>query len=115
MLSRLHRLSALNPPPPNSHEELKLLDELNNLVSLMEGVKDVQLPLDKEEIASLLSEGVGEVHIGDETEDKDEDTGMGDRVRDDGKSGRELLDWATRRTGDYYAKRIEKPKSRTGE
>jgi hypothetical protein len=104
MLPRLHRLSALNPPVKDSDEETKLLKELNELVSLMDGVKDVVLPLNKDELGSLLSEGVGEVHIGHD------DLQLGKKAdrEMEKEDGRKLLSWATRRVGDYYATRLEK-------
>lgn len=98
-LERLHRLSALNPPPPGSAEEQELLEGLNELVGLMEAVKAVQLPEGKDAVQHLLNRGVGEVVIGEETGEK----GEKERVE-----GRELLNWATRRKGDYYHSRAGK-------
>jgi hypothetical protein len=98
-LERLHRLSALNPPPPGSKEEKELLEGLNELVGLMEAVKAVQLPEGKEAVGELLNRGVGEVVIGEET---GVERGTGE------VEGRELLRWATRRKGDYYHSRAGK-------
>jgi len=95
-LERLHRLSALNPPPSGSKEEKELLEGVNELVGLMEAVKAVQLPEGKEAVGDLLNQGVGEVVIGEET---GTDRGTGE------VEGRELLGWATRRKGDYYLSR----------
>lgn len=92
-LARLHRLSALNPPLPGSREEADLLKGLNELVGLMEVVKAVELPEGKQAIGELLTQGVGEVMIGENT-GKDRDEGQ--------IKGRELLEWATSRKGDYY-------------
>jgi hypothetical protein len=104
-LERLHRLSALNPPLPGSKEEKELLEGLNELVGLMEAVKEVELPQGKETIGELLNQGVGEVIIGEET---GVERGTGE------VEGRELLGWATRRKGDYYhskaGKRAEESK-----
>ena len=95
-LERLHRLSALDPPPPGTKEEKELLKGLNELVGLMEAVKEVELPQGKEAVGELLNQGVGEVVIGEETGT--------DRVTGE-VGGRELLGWATRRKGDYYHSR----------
>lgn len=59
----------------------------------MEVVKDVQLPQGKDALGELLTQGVGEVIIGENTV----------QDRDEGQvGGRELLGWATSRKGDYY-------------
>lgn len=92
-LERLHRLSALNPPPVGSSEETELLEGLNELVGLMEAVKAVELPERKEAIGQLLNQGVGEVVIGQDT---------GSERGSEEVNGRDLLGWATRRKGDYY-------------
>lgn len=98
-LARLHRLSALNPPPEGSQEEKELLQGLNDLVGLMEVVKSVQLPEGKEAIGELLTQGVGEVVIGENIAEE----------RDEGKvGGRDLLGWATSRKGDYYHSKASK-------
>lgn len=92
-LERLHRLSALNRPRAGSKEETDLLEGLNELVGLMEAVQAVDLPHEKGAVGELLTQGVGEVLIGEETEAE----------RGDGEvEGRELLVWATRRKGDFY-------------
>jgi hypothetical protein len=107
---RLHRLAALNPPPPDSEEEVALMSGLGELVGLMDLVKEVQLPDgDRDEMfRELLSEGVGEVIIdgSDEPLPTKTEEEREKEVRE--KSGRELLGWATRRVGDYYAHRVEK-------
>ena len=115
-LHKLHRLSALNSPPNDSEEEKKLLHELGELVGLMELVKDVRLDGD---VGELLAEGVGEVFIGEvDNSDHSNKPRRGDSAvqetslgKDpDEKSGRELLDWASRRIGDFYAHKAEKPR-----
>lgn len=59
----------------------------------MEAVQAVDLPHEKGAVGELLTQGVGEVLIGEETEAE----------RGDGEvEGRELLVWATRRKGDFY-------------
>lgn len=126
-LPRLHRLSALNPPLSGSQDEVRLLDGLNELVSLMEGVRQVELPefSSKEErdewVRELLSEGIQEVVIG-EFEDGPVDKEARSEVAEQehykdvtheeqtAKSGRDLLEYATRRAGDYYASKT-KPRS----
>ncbi|KAK6907743.1 hypothetical protein L486_05664 [Kwoniella mangroviensis CBS 10435] len=107
-LHRLHRLSALNPPPPDSSEEGELIDELSELISLMDEVKQMELPHSLEERADLLNQGVfGEVTISQESLDrldKIRQLGNGqveDKARE--RSGKQLLDWSTNRLGDYYA------------
>jgi hypothetical protein len=83
---------------------------LGELVGLMDLVKEVQLPDgDRDEMfRELLSEGVGEVIIdgSDEPVPTKTEEEREKEVRE--KSGRELLGWATRRVGDYYAHRVEK-------
>jgi hypothetical protein len=68
----------------------------------MEAVKAVQLPEGKEAVGELLYQGVGEVVIGEKTGEKRENAEV---------EGRALLEWATRRKGDYYhskaGKRVE--------
>lgn len=65
----------------------------------MEAVKAVQLPEGKDAVQNLLNRGVGEVVIGEETGEKGEKEEV---------EGRELLEWATRRKGDYYHSRAAK-------
>ncbi|KAK1925627.1 hypothetical protein DB88DRAFT_484542 [Papiliotrema laurentii] len=114
---KLHRLAAINPPPEGSEEEARLKAGLSELVGLMEIVKNVQLPEgDLRTItAELLSEGVGEV-VFDGTVAQASTTISGQK--DGGqatsatspaheKTGRELLEWATRRVGDYYASKVK--------
>ncbi|WVQ65371.1 uncharacterized protein L199_003547 [Kwoniella botswanensis] len=107
-LRRLHRLSALNPPQPDSTEEIELIDELSELISLMDEVKQVELPHSVEERAELLNQGVfGEVTITQDSLDQLDNT----RQRGNGqveekaieRTGKQLLDWSTNRLGDYYA------------
>jgi hypothetical protein len=59
----------------------------------MEVVKDVELPSGDGTIGELLTQGVGEVIIG-ESSGEERDPGQ--------RSGRDLLEWATSRKGDYY-------------
>ncbi|ORY22029.1 hypothetical protein BCR39DRAFT_562455 [Naematelia encephala] len=102
-LVKLHRLSALNPPPEGSKEEAQLVSELSELVGLMELVKAVPLP--EGDLSSLLSEGLGEVVVDGSHEDApglEVEEGAEEEVR-----SRELLGYATRRVGDYYASRLE--------
>ncbi|ORX37151.1 hypothetical protein BD324DRAFT_428879 [Kockovaella imperatae] len=107
-LLRLHKLSALNAPPEGSEEEAKLLDGLGELIGLMELVKSVELEGD---VGELLAEGVGEVVIdGSEPPkptDSSEVASQPAPSLSKPKSGRELLGWATRKVGDFYAHRIE--------
>ncbi|WWC62919.1 uncharacterized protein I303_105517 [Kwoniella dejecticola CBS 10117] len=93
-LHKLHTLSALNPPPENSAEEQDLIEELSGLIGLMNQVQDVPLPSSLEERAELLSRGMGQVVVSQESLDQ--------------KSGKELLIWSTNRLGDYYTSRIKR-------
>ena len=89
---------------------------LGELVGLMDLVKEVELPEgDRDEmVRELLSEGVGEVVIDGSEDALPESSGEGERKGEatlgdgDGKSGRQLLDHATRRIGDFYAHRLER-------
>ncbi|WWD18739.1 hypothetical protein CI109_103193 [Kwoniella shandongensis] len=115
-LHRLHHLSALHPPPSESEEETTLLSELDELISLMDRVKVVDLPTSKEDRGKLLGQGVGEVRI-DESVFEQPKMGMGkekEKELDDGsgsgsgeKTGKELLDWATTRVGDFYSSKLK--------
>lgn len=135
-LHRLHRLSALDPPAANSPEERELLEDLGALVGLMDMVKDVELPkMTDEEVGRLLAGGVGSVEFdGLDGEDWD-DVGHGvgsaaeprtgeqeegrdgivekgkaaSKGKDTTKRGRELLEYATNRRGDYYMSRKASP------
>jgi hypothetical protein len=98
-------LSALDPPTKGSKEEEDLLKGLNELVGLMEVVKAVELPKGKDAIGELLTQGVSEVVIGEHT---GEDIGS---AGEDTVRGRELLQWATRRKGDYYHSKAAKRSS----
>lgn len=131
-LHRLHRLSALNPPPADSPEERELLQELGELVGLMDMVKDVELPaMTDEEVGRLLAGGVGSVEFDgedgefwddlqapQETMNGKEEDGTG-CIQAQGakepidssyvKKDRELLEFATNRRGDYYVSRKAAP------
>lgn len=79
----------------------------------MDLVKEVELPEgDRDEmIRDLLSEGVGEIIIDGsddfpETSSSSEQTGIVEG--DERKHGRELLEYGTRRIGDYYGHGVEK-------
>ncbi|GFZ50604.1 hypothetical protein JCM24511_08362 [Saitozyma sp. JCM 24511] len=135
-LQRLHRLSALNPPPSGSQEEKEVLAELGTLVGLMDLVQAVEMEVGLD-VGGLLADGVGEVVIDGSHEMGRARTGMeagaeaesststsasttieadivglpGERretphvagaPEHSHKSGRELLEYATRRVGDYY-------------
>lgn len=110
-LHRLHRLSALNPPAGGSKEEVELIEGLRGLVGLMDAVKAVQLPEGKGGYGALLGRGVGELELDFTETEKTSDPGQAVRVdREGGKRDRELLQYATRRVGDYYASRLpQKP------
>lgn len=110
-LHRLHRLSALNPPPEGSKEETQLIDELNGLVGLMDLVKDVQLP-EGLDMAGLLSEGRGEILLdGSHLDASDMDLQTGAVNREvklakgaaEAEKGRDLFKYATKTTGEYYS------------
>ena len=120
-LLRLLKLSALNPPAEGSDEEARLLGGLGELVGLMHLVKDVKLDAD---VKDLLPEGVGEVYIdgkaptpqseavkavsSDVGDARLQDTdAAGMDVRGEEKTGRDLLNWATRRVGNFYSHRAE--------
>lgn len=85
---------------------------LGELVGLMDLVKEVELPSgDRNEmVRELLSEGVGEVVI----DESDGEVSLADECTTaavgEAKKGRELLEYATRRVGDYYAHRVERKK-----
>ncbi|EKD02752.1 hypothetical protein A1Q2_02982 [Trichosporon asahii var. asahii CBS 8904] len=96
-LERLHTLAALNPPPAGSKEEAKLLEELNELVGLMDLVHEVEV---NEDHGELLTHGVPEMVF-------DVDTKHTPQSPPEGKRDRELLEYATRRIGDYYGFKTE--------
>lgn len=96
-LERLHNLAALNPPPAGSKEEAKLLEELNELVGLMDLVHEVEV---NEDHGELLTHGVPEMVF-------DIDTKHTPQSPPEGKRDRELLEYATRRIGDYYGFKTE--------
>ncbi|KAK8858848.1 hypothetical protein IAR55_003078 [Kwoniella newhampshirensis] len=124
-LHRLHHLSALNPPPPDSIEEKQLLSDLSDLISLMDQVKSVRLPTSHEERGRLLGQGVGQVKIDEGVFDRlnaisspekhGEAEVQGNELRDEDcneegqteeTSGKELLNWATTRVGDFYSSKL---------
>ena len=115
-LLKLHRLSALNPPTAGSDEERNLIEDLSGLIGLMDLVKEVEIPADLK-IEDLLGRG-GEVVIKldpsenveklDHLDGKQQATEEGKGKVDGGKKDRDLLGWATRRIGDYYASKVEK-------
>lgn len=96
-LERLHSLAALNPPPAGSEEEAKLLEDLNELVGLMDLVHEVEV---NEDHGELLTHGVPEMVL-------DVDTKHTPQSPPEGKRDRELLEYATRRIGDYYGFKTE--------
>ncbi|OCF44309.1 hypothetical protein I317_01754 [Kwoniella heveanensis CBS 569] len=120
---KLHKLSALNPPPPGSQEESDLMEGLSDLIHLMDRVKSVELPESVNERAGLLVEGIGigEVLISDRDQDQDQAIISGsssggvhglagkdkNSIESTEKRGKELLGWATNRVGDFYASRIQ--------
>ncbi|TXT04915.1 hypothetical protein VHUM_03998 [Vanrija humicola] len=99
LLAKLHTLSALDPPAAGSSAEAALIDDLGELLGLMDLVKTVELPQD--DVASLLTEGVGEVVF---------DGRPHARSVREGEAGRELLSHATRRVGDYYGFKTKEAK-----
>lgn len=96
-LHKLCTLAALDPPAEGSEAETKLLSELGELVGLMDLVGTVELESD---VSSLLSQGVGEYVLGQE---RDRES-----IPDGKENGRQLLEYATRRVGDYYGFRADK-------
>lgn len=110
-------MSALNPPAEGSEEETKLLDDLGELVGLMDLVGSVEV---EGEVRELLTEGVGEVVFGGEgvgevvfgDEEVRERRGkvgeLEERREGVDEDGRRLLEYATRRVGEFYGFRTEK-------
>ncbi len=96
-------------------EEKKLISGLGELVGLMDLVKEVELPPgDRDDmVRELLSEGIGEVLIdgSDEAGTLALEGGGKEGERREMKSGRELLEYSTRRVRDYYAHRVERKKN----
>lgn len=86
-------MSALNPPAEGSAEETKLLEDLGGLVGLMDLVSAVQV---EGEVRDLLTEGTAEVVF----------TAEGSSVGETGETGEDkhprLLEYATRRVGEFY-------------
>jgi len=95
-LHKLCSLAALNPPAEGSAEETALLADLGELVGLMDLVGSVELEGD---VGTLLSAGIGEFVIGESREREPVPEGQ--------EQGRQLLEYATRRVGDYYGFRVE--------
>ncbi|WWC88388.1 uncharacterized protein L201_003299 [Kwoniella dendrophila CBS 6074] len=112
-LHKLHRLSALNPPEVNSLEEKELIEELSELIDLMNQVKGVNLPSSLEERSKLLSKGINEVILNENTINGISNKAQTHRdIRGDNevieKSGKELLSWSNNKLGDYYVSKIKK-------
>ncbi|BEI90197.1 uncharacterized protein CcaverHIS019_0302670 [Cutaneotrichosporon cavernicola] len=91
LLQRLHGLAALNPPPEGSPEETALRHDLGDLVGLMDLVHEVEV----RDVGELLS-STGEIVF-----NADAIKGRGEADLDEWE-GRPLLDYATRRVGDFY-------------
>jgi len=109
-LVKLHRLSALDPPEEGSPEELQLKAELGELLGLMDIVKNVEMPHGEVNLAQLLTEGVGEVVIDEKVAEASkgvQKVRIEEKLEHREKHGKELLEWATRRVGDYYASRVK--------
>jgi len=107
-LVKLHKLSALNPPEEGSIEEAAVKAELGELLGLMDIVKEVDLPAgDLRAITKeLLSQGVGSV-VFDKLEVEEKKRKVVVEQEDREKHGQELLDWATKRVGDYYSAKVK--------
>jgi hypothetical protein len=109
-LVKLHRLSALKPPEEGSPEEMQLKAELGELLGLMDIVKNVEMPQGEVNLRQLLTEGVSEVVIDEKVAEVGaglQQARMEEKLEHREKHGKELLDWATRRVGDYYASRVK--------
>ncbi|KLT40725.1 hypothetical protein CC85DRAFT_287119 [Cutaneotrichosporon oleaginosum] len=91
LLRRLHDLAALNPPPEGSDEEAALQHDLGELVGLMDLVHEVEV----HDVETLLSS------TGDVVFDKQAVEERGEARLDAGE-GRKLLEFASRRVGDFY-------------
>ncbi|RSH77717.1 uncharacterized protein EHS24_003284 [Apiotrichum porosum] len=98
-LHRLCKLAALNPPAKGSEAETQLLADLGELVGLMDLVGEA-VTLDAD-VGELLTAGVGEIVI-------DAGKQRGNEDKDGEERGRELLQYATRRVGDYYGFKSER-------
>jgi hypothetical protein len=98
-LHRLCKLAALNPPAEGSEAETQLLADLGELVGLMDLVGEA-VTLDAD-VGELLTAGVGEIVI-------DAGKQRGNEDKDGEERGRELLQYATRRVGDYYGFKSER-------
>lgn len=76
-------------------------------MGLMEAVKAVELPKGEGGYGALLGRGVGELVLDfDESEDAPEKRGSEPMEKMEVPGGRKLLEYATRRKGDYYASRL---------
>ncbi|WVQ73470.1 hypothetical protein IAR50_003042 [Cryptococcus sp. DSM 104548] len=102
VLVRLHKLSALTPPPEGSGEEAELMDELGELVGLMDLVKQVELP--QEEIEGLLGEGIGAIRVGESDVGKEDVAGP---IEGKQESGKKLLEWSPTRVGDFFSSALK--------
>ncbi|GMK58214.1 hypothetical protein CspeluHIS016_0502460 [Cutaneotrichosporon spelunceum] len=91
LLQRVHALAALNPPPEGSTEEEALRHDLGDLVGLMDLVREVEV----HDVGELLS-NTGEIAF-----NANSVKGRGEARLCDGE-GRLLLEYATRRVGDFY-------------
>lgn len=107
-LVKLHKLSALNPPPEGSIEEAQVKAELSELIGLMDIVKEVELPPgDLRTITQeLLGQGVGSV-VFDQLDEEAQKTKVVQEAEEREKHGKELLEWATKRVGDYYSAKVK--------
>ncbi|TYJ58377.1 hypothetical protein B9479_000923 [Cryptococcus floricola] len=101
VLVKLHKLSALHPPPEGSAEEAEMMEELGELVGLMDLVKQVELP--QEEIEGLLGEGIGAIKIG-----QSDASGKEEETSEKEESGKKLLAWSPTRVGDFYSSALKK-------
>ena len=82
--------------------------ELGELLGLMDIVKEVDLPAgDLRAITKeLLSQGVGSV-VFDKLEVEEKKRKVVAETEDREKHGKDLLEWATRRVGDYYSAKVK--------
>jgi hypothetical protein len=73
----------------------------------MEAVKAVELPKGEGGYGALLGKGVGELVLDfDESAEAPEKRGCKPIEETEETGGRKLLEYATRRKGDYYASRL---------
>ncbi|KAL7419721.1 hypothetical protein Q5752_005637 [Cryptotrichosporon argae] len=114
LLERLHRLAALSPPAEGTAAAARLSAELGELIGLMDMVHAVELPEAEGEgeggragvMRDLLGQGVGEFVLGPREGGGNAMAKAIDDVAATQGGGRELLEYATRRVGDYYASKI---------